>query len=149
MEITPEYRSLIPLIKKDLYPWRKYTIAVDGVDGSGKSTLSRFLAWQLGMPVIETDLYIAANGSEPKYHLEDLKKAVAARHNEGRPLIIEGIMVLNILEKINLTPDFLIYVDRDGHTGAITWEEMFGQYQKSYNSKEKASVVFNWKKGGG
>lgn len=149
MDITPEHRSLLLQIKKDLYPWRKYTIAVDGVDGSGKSTLARFLAWQLGMPAIETDMYIVPNGSEPKYQLDDLKKIVASRHKDNRPLILEGIMLLSILEKISLKPDFLIYVDREGHAGSITWETMFKTYDHSYAPRKKASVVFNRKKDGG
>jgi pantothenate kinase-related protein Tda10 len=34
-------------------------IAIDGADGCGKSSLASWLAWQLGMPAIQLDLYLS------------------------------------------------------------------------------------------
>ena len=36
-------------------------IAIDGVDGGGKSSLASWLAWQLGMPAVQLDLYLTSN----------------------------------------------------------------------------------------
>jgi hypothetical protein len=33
----------------------------DGVDGGGKSSLASWLAWQLGMPAVQLDLYLTSN----------------------------------------------------------------------------------------
>ena len=35
-------------------------IAVDGMDGVGKSSLASWLAWQTGMPTVHLDLFIAS-----------------------------------------------------------------------------------------
>ena len=35
-------------------------IAVDGMDGMGKSSLASWLAWQTGMPTVHLDLFITS-----------------------------------------------------------------------------------------
>jgi hypothetical protein len=58
--VTQDHACLRDAIREALGPWRRFVIALDGVDAAGKSTLARYLAWQLGMPAIETDLYFDA-----------------------------------------------------------------------------------------
>ena len=57
------------------------TIAVDGVDHAGKSSLARFLSWQLQMPVIETDFTLVRSSSPPTHDAGLLRKLVEDRHH--------------------------------------------------------------------
>jgi shikimate kinase len=52
-------------------------VATDGVDGSGKTALGRYLSWQIGSSLIETDLFLT--GHEPSYRME-----------EDRPVLCKG-----------------------------------------------------------
>jgi hypothetical protein len=76
-------------------------ITIDGSDGVGKSSLASWLAWQLGAPAIHLDLYLV-RGSDPlRWRSDDLR-------------VIEGILILDALDKIGRRPDFLMYVDGEG-----------------------------------
>ena len=63
MITTSAHEELLSELEKFVLPWRKLTIAVDGITGSGKSCLSRYLAWQLDMPAIDTDMFRILNMS--------------------------------------------------------------------------------------
>jgi pantothenate kinase-related protein Tda10 len=60
------YLELRGLIRKALdFPNRRpLLIGIDGLDGSGKSSLAAWLSWQLEMPAIHLDVYVVQN-SDP------------------------------------------------------------------------------------
>ncbi|WNM57889.1 hypothetical protein [Candidatus Nitrospira allomarina] len=141
-EITENHLLLVQLLKKVLNPWRKFTIAIDGVDHSGKSTLARFLAWQLEMPAIETDLYLSGSTMVPSYHWKKLSLLVQSRHRLNRPVIIEGVFVKKILEQLKVKPDFSIYVECYAYTGSEEWQEEFARYAIQYSPRDTAQFLF-------
>jgi uridine kinase len=143
LETSDQHRELVARLKSVIYPWRRLTIAVDGVDHSGKSTMARYLSWQLGMPVIETDLFLAeSKDGLPTYRWEMLAQVVSSRHQLDRPVIVEGIFVRSILEKLGTSPDFSIYVECIGHQGSVNWQNAFSIYQAKYKPRESAAFVF-------
>lgn len=106
----PGTDQLLETLRAFCQPWRRLAIGVDGRDGAGKSTLARHLAWQLCMPVLETDLW-RASGDEPSF--EQLRKLISCWHETGemgRPVIVVGIKLLEVFERIGMTPDFLVFV---------------------------------------
>jgi hypothetical protein len=57
----PRSVELLDRVKTALTPNRlPLLIAIDGMDGVGKSSLGSWLAWQLGMPAVHLDLFIAS-----------------------------------------------------------------------------------------
>lgn len=144
MEITDQHRDVVARLKTVIYPWRKLTIAIDGVDNSGKSTLGRFLAWQLGMPLIETDLLLERETNEIRHDLSTLRRLLAARHDLKRPAIVEGMLVLQTLKNIGVAPDYLIYVDAKGCSGSSVWQREFEKYAQTHRSRERAQFTFSW-----
>jgi uridine kinase len=90
-------------------------IAIDGPDGLGKSSLASWLAWQLGTPAIYLDLYVI-KGSEPlQWRTEELSRVVSERlDNRRKPVVVEGIMILDALRAIDRKPDFLVYLRGEG-----------------------------------
>jgi hypothetical protein len=75
----PRSDDLLDRIKDALTPNRlPLLIAVDGADNAGKSSLASWLAWQLGMPAVQLDLYLT-NLRPIQWLTEDLDRVVARR----------------------------------------------------------------------
>lgn len=128
--------------------WRKLTIGVDGVDGAGKSSIASFLAWQIGMPAIDLDMLLDQTNKGFSHRIEDLRRLIEVRHSRNRPLIVEGVFLLKVLEPLKIQPEILVYVEKAGHEGSITWQQDFEMYAKKYASKSKAHFVFTWREAG-
>ncbi len=106
--------ELLHRIKQALTPKRlPLLIAIDGADGVGKSSLASWLAWQLGMPAVQLDLYLT-NGEPIQWLTADLDRAISRRLGRGCPVIVDGVLVLDALDQIVRAADFLIWVDGGG-----------------------------------
>ena len=143
-DITQQHKDLVKCVREVLGEWHKFTIAIDGLDGSGKSTLARFLAWQTEITNIETDMLLNLGSGDLTYRLNDLKRLIETRHQLNRPIIIEGAFLCRLFGKLDLQPDYLIYIEKQNHEGSITWSNDFNKYQKTYNPKDKANFIFSW-----
>lgn len=122
----------------------KITIAIDGAaDHQGKSTLGRFLAWELAVPLIETDLLIISDQEPPSYRYEDLSRLVSARHRLGRPVLIEGIFMLHTLQKIGIPADILVYVTNPNFPGSSALRDPLTKYLKEFAPMERADFRFS------
>lgn len=113
----PRSEELLDAIKEALTPNRlPLLIAIDGADGVGKSSLASWLAWQLGMPTIHVDLYLIC--LQPvEWLTADLQRAVDRRLDRKRPVIVEGVLVLDALDQIGRKADFVVYVKGVGGIG--------------------------------
>jgi uridine kinase len=108
---SPEYERLLINLQSALGPDRKpLLIGVDGREGVGKTSLSSWLAWQLGMPVIHLDLFLKQNEVPAPVirRTTDLDRCIKARGR--RPLIVEGVLLLDALEEVGPSADFLVFV---------------------------------------
>lgn len=95
---------------------------VDGHDGSGKSTLAAALGSNLGWPVISLDAFLHKNQEEYVSHLnyEALGQAI---FSASRPMIIEGVCLLDVAERLHLKLDRHIYVKRLSPAGIWSDED--------------------------
>ena len=145
-DITQQHRSLVAGAWESLGTWRKFVIGVDGRDGSGKSTLARFLAWQMGMPVIETDLLLIPN-EQNRIIYEDgiLNRLIEARLKDDRPVIVEGLVLLQALQQLCFEPNYLVYLHNESFEGSNRWEDVFSKYEDDYKPRERANFVFSWR----
>lgn len=87
------------------------TIAIDGNDGVGKTTLALALQTAIGGTVVSIDEFVVENrgGYVPYLRSSEIKAAL----DQGmRPAIVEGVCVLAALECVSHQPDVLIYVER-------------------------------------
>ncbi|MBI4588728.1 MAG: hypothetical protein HY725_07800 [Candidatus Rokubacteria bacterium] len=87
------------------------TIAIDGTDGAGKTTLAVALQAAVGGTVVSLDGFVPENrgGYVPYLRTAELK---AALETSSQPCIVEGICVLAALARVSHKPDVLIYVKR-------------------------------------
>jgi pantothenate kinase-related protein Tda10 len=134
---TPIPRSdeLLYQLKQALTPNRlPLLIAIDGADGVGKSSLASWLAWQLGMPAIQLDLYLTS--LEPiQWLTADLQRVISRRLDSSRPVIVDGVLVLDTLDEIGRKADFLIHVDGGGGSGLTPQID-------TYRSRQNRSADF-------
>jgi hypothetical protein len=95
----PGSNELLDQIKQALTPNRlPLLIAIDGAGDIGKSSLASWLAWQLGMPAIQLDLYLTS--CEPiQWLTADLQRAISHRLDRGCPVIVDGALVLDALDQ--------------------------------------------------
>jgi len=89
-------------------------IAIDGADGMGKSSLASWLAWQLEMPAVHLDLYIVRDTEPLCWKETDLSRIIEEQLDLGRPLIVEGLLVLDALASVGRRADFWIFVRGSG-----------------------------------
>jgi hypothetical protein len=144
MDITSTHRELLAAIKPLILPWRKMTIAIDGVDDSGKSTLARFLAWQLGMPALETDTTLPPDSPTPTPNTCILRELIRSRHLRNRPVIVEGIVILGTLQRLEVVPEFLVRVEATGRQGSSDWHGRFTDYERNFPRILRPDFLFTW-----
>lgn len=89
-------------------------VAIDGVDGAGKTTLARRLSDTLGWPTVDLDDHIGPKGRSyvEQVLFDDLAEAI-----RPRPVIFSGIHMLEVLERVGAAADFLVYVVRLSQAG--------------------------------
>lgn len=144
VQIDPNYEDVVSWLRPKVVPWRKFTIAIDGVDNAGKSSLARFLAWQLGMPAIETDLVANSDCTVPKTDGAILLQLIDSRHACNCPVIVEGVFILRSLDAIAITPDVLIRVCATGRDGSHTWEQEFSDYESKFPRSNQPDYEVLW-----
>jgi hypothetical protein len=145
-EAPPEYLSLRVLALKKLgFPNERRAIlfAVDGRDGAGKSAVASWLAWQLGMPAIQLDLYLL-QGSPVRWRIDELRAALNARIKNEKPVIVEGVAVLKALQQTNLKSDFLVFVENTGFDGSHGLGGEIANYFSEYRPQQAADFVLSW-----
>lgn len=95
-------------------------IGIDGKEGSGKSTLASQLVKIFGFCHINLDLYLDKNRGGFVEHIRyDLLQAELKYLT--KPIIIEGVCLLAVLQKLNRVHDMLIYVKRMDDKN--TWDD--------------------------
>jgi hypothetical protein len=119
-----------------------FLIGIDGVDGAGKSSLAAWLSWQLEMPTIALDLFIVPETKPIAFETAHLEAMIAARLAMRRPLIVEGILLLDALTPIRRQPDLLIFVEKEGHSS--TMEEQVRPYIEGKKPHARATYVLTW-----
>lgn len=139
-EPIPHSAELLDSVKRALTPNRlPLLIAIDGADGIGKSSLASWLAWQLGMPAVQLDLYLTS--LEPiQWLTADLKRVVDRRLDRKRPLIVDGVLVLDALDQIGRKADFVVFVT--GNSG-IALASQLTEYRVRRKLPERADFTLD------
>jgi uridine kinase len=114
-------------------------IAIDGADGWGKSSLASWLAWQLGMPAVQLDLYLT-NLHPIRWLAGDLQRVVGRRLDRDRPVIVDGILALDALGQINRRADYHVFVKGESRTRLAP---QIAEYQTRRQLPETADFIID------
>lgn len=137
----PELESKLDTILYDL-PGK--IIAIDGRDGVGKTSLGRYFACRYNISLIELDLFI--DQSNNTYYLEDINRIINYRLNIPRPIIIEGIKVMELLKSLEKNWDFLIYISNSSFDGSKMLFSLISKYEEKFQPIKSADfhLTFNF-----
>lgn len=127
--LTPVLKGFPPVI-----------VSIDGLPGSGKTTLGRYLAWYFNVTLVESDLFLET-GQGFKYRLADLKRVVSTRLARERPLILDGVAVGWLLRDIGLQAAFAIYVSHNGPTLGSSPHAHVQLYEASFQPRATSNLV--------
>ena len=113
----PEYDAIAAELKPKLENLPPVIIAISGSMDAGKTTLARYLAWYFNISLIETDLYLIPNEGFT-YDASEIGRMISFRIGLSRPVIVEGLKILEILVEINKAPDIIIHVQNKSNHGS-------------------------------
>jgi hypothetical protein len=132
--VLPEYQQVTRALDEVLHGLPPKLIAITGPVLSGKSSLGRFLAWNFNVSLIETDLLIIS--AEPWQHdLNQLKHMIDVRLGMCRPVLVEGITSLRLLQAIGKNPDFVVFLQ--GSRSSISG--LFGEESVELDARSVSS----------
>jgi len=117
-------------------------VGIDGRDGVGKTTLGRYLAWHFNITLIETDLFLKRHRGRLEYRDDEIARLIRARLEATRPVVVEGVCLLQLLGRLGVAPDFTVYVrakqeEDDGRTLAFD----LPSYERDFIPDGKANLV--------
>jgi len=139
--VLPGYEAAVSALTPVLHDLPGRVVAIEGRDGVGKTTLGRYLAWHFNVSLIETDLFLVRNQGRLVYRDVEISQLIDARLKKPRPVIIEGVAILKLLQRLKVTPDFLIYVRNPFESGSQGLSAELSDYERTFTPEAKANVV--------
>lgn len=145
MEMTgpsalPEYESVVKPLASMLYGLPGKLIIIDGRDGCGKTTLGRYLAWRFNSSLIETDLFLRDMQECLAYRSDEITRLIEKRLAKPRPVFIEGVAILRLLDEMGRIPDFTIYVRNSNYEPDGSLAQMLDDYDAEFRPADRADI---------
>jgi uridine kinase len=123
MTIVRDFEKLRNFVAKINLKSSAKLISVDGFSGAGKGMVSTYLNDILSIPVIYIDDFFPRDGKFlESFKFENFSAAIT-KLNQNSSVIVDGIMVQDILARLNIKPDLLVYVKRMNQYGI--WLDSF------------------------
>jgi uridine kinase len=139
--VLPGYLKVVEALTPTMRGRPGMVVTIDGRDGVGKTTLGRYLAWHFNVTLIETDLFLIP-AQDYLIHLDDqVNRIIERRITSSRPVVVEGISMLQLMKRINRVPDFAIYVTNPQHSGSRLLEQRLSAYEAAFSPSTKANIV--------
>ena len=117
---------------------RSLLIGIDGAPGWGKTSTAAWLAWQLGMPVVHLDFYTDMATRRLTTGTGEVARLIDYRLGSGKPVIVEGILLLDALDAAGRRPDFLVFIDGEPEG---KYSERIHDYWARYDARSKADFI--------
>jgi len=131
MEITYDTDEVIQKILKEC----PRIIGIDGVDGAGKTTFAKRIA-KHSYHRVSIDSYLDKK-QDGYFNFLKFEKLKSNLNKLGDNfVIIEGALLLKVLDIINISPNFLIYMDDN-----VWLDDWFEDYGGKYCDKKLDEII--------
>ena len=139
--VLPAYSKVVEALAPIMRGLPGVIVTIDGRDSVGKTTLGRYLAWHFNVTLIETDLFLIP-AEDYLIHLDDqINRIIERRVTTPRPVIVEGVAVLQLMKRINRVPDFSIYVTNPAQSSGAIMDRRLSEYEAAFAPSARANVV--------
>jgi len=139
--VLPGYLKVVEALTRIMRGLPGIVVTIDGRDGVGKTTLGRYLAWHFNVTLIEADLFLIPS-QDYLTHLDyQVNRIIERRFTLPRPVIVEGVSMLQLMKRINRVPDFAIYITNPQHSGSKALEQLLSAYEAAYTPSKQADIV--------
>ena len=121
-------------------------IGIDGIKGAGKTYIANQLCLNINISYIGLDSYVSKNDKSSFrecFNYGKLERDINAILIRQKSIIVEGILLLEVLEKIRIKPSLLVYVE-PGYTTADNIKEDFARIKN--NSLEEIIEYYKHEK---
>jgi hypothetical protein len=139
--VLPPYLQVVRALTPVMEGLPGVIVTIDGRDGVGKTTLGRYLAWHFNITLIETDLFLIPAPDLLIYLDDQINRIIERRINSPLPVIVEGISILQVMKRINRTPDFTIYVTNPRHSSGETLGRRLAEYEAEFFPSITANIA--------
>ena len=141
--VRSEYNEALRELEPVLHDLPPKIIIIDRFPCSGKTTLGRFLAWRFNISLVETDLFLIRNQGSFIYRNRDIRAVIEHRIQSDRPIIIEGVVALKILNDVGYDSSFHIRVCCDETADEAASDTSWQEYLTSYKPRADASLMLD------
>ena len=131
-----EYQQVLTALKGPLDNLPPIVVAIDGRSGVGKTTLGRFLSWRFNVTLLETDLYLERNIGALNYRQDEIQRIIDQRLQGDRPIIVEGMLALDVLYSVDRIPSFYVRVEAHDVEGHTPLDEIWEAYQSRSGARQ-------------
>lgn len=138
------YVKVVAALSPVLHGLPPKIIGIGGRPGVGKTPLGRYLACTFNVSLLESDLFlIDETRGTLAYRNKEVAHVIAFRINRcERPIIVEGAVVLRLLDEVNRKPDFTIYIKGGSLPGSETLRKELKAYETEFSPEKSADFVF-------
>ena len=127
MKVVDDTLAVVEALRKRALAKRPLIVSVDGLAGSGKSTLSEQLAVALPPAHLKVDSFVVSNQGSYLSHLRvsELKERVNSEMKADSVILVDGVCCAAILKRLAVQADLRIYVARLDDCGDWVDGELF------------------------
>lgn len=141
----PAYADVVKALEPVLDGFPGVLVAIDGYPLAGKSTLGRYLAWRFQVSLIETDWFMVRGQGRFEYRYDELRRVLDHRLGRedpeaNRPVLVDGAVILRVLDHLGLKPNFSIRLKRAGLPKYVSLRAEYARYRREFPD-EKVSLV--------
>ncbi len=75
------------------------------------------------------------------YQLDQINRLIQLRLDKPRPVLVEGVALLRLLEQLQRPADFLIYCESADSDSDDVLGPWLDEYERAYTPKSRAGIV--------
>jgi uridine kinase len=139
--VLPTYLQVADALAPTLQGAPGVIVTIDGRGGVGKTRLGRFLAWYFNVTLVETDLFLIPAEDYVIYLDDQINRIIERRVSSHLPVIVEGVAMLQLMQRINRVAAFSIYVENPTRSSGKRMDEMLTAYEADFSPSANASLV--------